>query len=175
MATKRRYFNTSGPNIPDQHYTLMRDELVAEGLDLVENDRYFTISAPRQSGKSTYFHLLADRLRKDGYKVLQMSVESYQGVAESYFLNRIAEQLFEQTGFSIAPQRISELEGAFAKIKEGKLVLIIGEIEGAASAANPGDEGIDFYSGNFSLIKIYTFHNECHFINVTDICTILLL
>lgn len=27
-----RYFNTSGPNIPAQPYTLMRPELVAKGL-----------------------------------------------------------------------------------------------------------------------------------------------
>ncbi len=50
-----RYFNTSGPNIIKEHYTLMRPELVAEGLSAVNQSRYFTIWAPRQTGKSTYF------------------------------------------------------------------------------------------------------------------------
>ncbi len=37
-----RYFNTSGPNVTKDHFTLMRPELVAEGLDKVHKDRYLT-------------------------------------------------------------------------------------------------------------------------------------
>ena len=62
IISSMRYFNTSGPNITAQHYTLMRPQLVAKGLDKVHKDRYFTIWAPRQTGKSTYFRLLADQL-----------------------------------------------------------------------------------------------------------------
>ena len=39
MITYRRSFNTSGPNIIAQHYTLMRRKLVAKGLDMVRKDR----------------------------------------------------------------------------------------------------------------------------------------
>ena len=38
-----RTFNTSGPNILGRHYTIERTELIKEGADLVENERYFTI------------------------------------------------------------------------------------------------------------------------------------
>lgn len=42
-----RRFNSSGPCNPDQHYTVMRDALVARGQKLVDQGRYFTIFAPR--------------------------------------------------------------------------------------------------------------------------------
>ena len=50
--------------------------------------------------------------------------------SESYFLRRIREQLEEQTQLLIDPKAIAELEGEFSALKEGKLVLIIDEIEG---------------------------------------------
>lgn len=31
----KRYFNTSGPNIPDEHYTLGRDGLIQQGIEEV--------------------------------------------------------------------------------------------------------------------------------------------
>lgn len=38
-----REFNTSGPNIPARHYTLMRPALVHKGMKMVDSERYFTI------------------------------------------------------------------------------------------------------------------------------------
>jgi predicted AAA+ superfamily ATPase len=64
-----REFNTSGPNIQEEHYTLPRTQLVQQGKKLVYSNRYFTIWAPRQTGKSTYFRFLAEALRMEGYKV----------------------------------------------------------------------------------------------------------
>ncbi len=52
-------FNTSVPNIVKEHYTLRRQNIIKQGIDLVSRKRYFTIRAPRQTGKSTYFRLLA--------------------------------------------------------------------------------------------------------------------
>ncbi|HLP44894.1 MAG TPA: hypothetical protein VK469_03060 [Candidatus Kapabacteria bacterium] len=63
----KRYFNTSGPNLPQEHYTLDREKLIEKGLDLVKKRQYFTIWAPRQTGKSTYFKMLAQSLNKLGY------------------------------------------------------------------------------------------------------------
>ena len=61
-----RKFNTSGPNIPEKHYTIERTNLINKGLDLVKDERYFTIWAPRQTGKSTYFGQLSNKLDKIG-------------------------------------------------------------------------------------------------------------
>ena len=73
----RKYFNTSGPNIPSEHYTLMRESLLAKGITLVNKRRYFTIWAPRQTGKSTYFRLLAQALNERGYHPVFFSTEGY--------------------------------------------------------------------------------------------------
>ena len=72
-----RRFNTSGVNIKDQHYTLEREALVKRGIELVEDERYFTIWAPRQTGKSTYFTLLGEELEEKGYKVAYINIENY--------------------------------------------------------------------------------------------------
>ncbi len=42
-----REFNTSGQNIPEEHYTLMRPAPVKKGMKMVGSKRYFTIWAPR--------------------------------------------------------------------------------------------------------------------------------
>jgi predicted AAA+ superfamily ATPase len=63
-----RSFNTSGPNIIEEHYTLPRLDWVERGKEMVYKKRYFTIWAPRQTGKSTYFRLLDNTLRAEGYK-----------------------------------------------------------------------------------------------------------
>jgi predicted AAA+ superfamily ATPase len=72
------YFNTSGPNISDKHYTLKREYLIPKGVQLVTDDRYFTIWAPRQTGKTTYFISLAKKLKTLGYQVLQTNLENFK-------------------------------------------------------------------------------------------------
>jgi len=47
------YFNTSGPCIPGEHYMLPPERRLAAVLDLVEDHRYVTLHAPRQTGKTT--------------------------------------------------------------------------------------------------------------------------
>ncbi len=127
---KGRYFNTSGPNIIEQHYTLMREGLVKKGLELVHGLRYFTIWAPRQTGKSTYFLLLKKRLEKEGYKVIHMNVEGCIDLPLNSFLTKI-ELEFEGVGISHPPfQSIGELSIYLGKSNAFKLVLIIDEIEG---------------------------------------------
>ncbi len=68
-------FNTSGPNISRKHYTIQRTDLIKKGIELVKDDRYFTIWAPRQTGKSTYFRQLAEELKRHNYKVAHINFE----------------------------------------------------------------------------------------------------
>ena len=70
-----RIFNTSGACIPEKHYTLLREKLVAQGEQLVAQGRFFTIFAPRQSGKTTYFQLLSRQLATKGYTPIWISFE----------------------------------------------------------------------------------------------------
>ncbi|HNI97597.1 MAG TPA: hypothetical protein PL169_16120 [Leptospiraceae bacterium] len=77
----KRYFNTSGPNIPAKHYTLFRSRLIHNGILKVRDERCFTIWAPRQTGKSTLFRQMAVELEKEGYKVCHINFENYRDYA----------------------------------------------------------------------------------------------
>ncbi len=126
-----RDFNTSGPNIPAQHYTIIRHGLIQKGLKLIEKDRYFTIWAPRQTGKSTYFRQLADKLREQDYKVAHINFENYKNASLESFLSSLTRNLREQWGFDYSNE--TELAQIFEQIqsqKQGKCVLIIDEVEG---------------------------------------------
>lgn len=81
-----REFNTSGPCDPDKHYTVMRPALVAKGQALVDRGRFFTIFAPRQSGKTTYFQLLFRQLRTQGYLPIWISFEGLKQLSRAKFL-----------------------------------------------------------------------------------------
>jgi 5S rRNA maturation endonuclease (ribonuclease M5) len=125
-----RYFNTSGPNIIEQHYTLIRTDLIVEGVRKVRNDRYFTIWAPRQTGKSTYFHQLTTELSKADYKVAHVNFENHKEATLEVFMRVFMDELkeFWEINFSDA-----SLQGVFhqiSRIQDKKWVLIIDEVEG---------------------------------------------
>ena len=125
-----RYFNTSGPNIISQHYTLMRPQLVAEGLKKIEEDRYFTIWAPRQTGKSTYFRLLAERLKQEDYKVAYINFENYKTAPIAAFLNNFHTYLNNFWQVNFAGLGLADTFTEIIKITDRKWVLIIDEVEG---------------------------------------------
>ena len=125
-----RYFNTSGPNIPKEHYTLDRLDLIAKGKDLVYKSRYFTIWAPRQTGKSTYFRFLARELEKEGYKVAHINFENYKNAKIESFLNKFIGEINEFWHTDFQKNDISGIFYQLEKIKDKKFVLIIDEVEG---------------------------------------------
>ena len=129
--TFNRYFNTSGPNIIAQHYTLMRPKMVAKGLDMVRKDRYFTIWAPRQTGKSTYFRLLATELEKEGFKVCHINFENYRNIALSTFIRALKEEFSLFWNINLSKDR--DIASIFRTVQTHtgeKYVLIIDEVEG---------------------------------------------
>ncbi len=124
-------FNTSGPNIPTQHYTLKRTDLIEKGIKLVEKSRYFTIWAPRQTGKSTYFRQLAEELKLQDYKVAHINFENYKGASLESFLSSFKRNLKEQWEFDYtAETEISHIFELIQTQTQGKCVLIIDEVEG---------------------------------------------
>ena len=125
-----RYFNTSGPNIPEKHYTLSRIDLIEKGKRLVKDERYFTIWAPRQTGKSTYFRFLAVELQKEGYKVAYVNFENFRHQSQKDFLTRLCNALEEQWGMSFDRTSLATLFEQIEDNKTEKAVLIIDEVEG---------------------------------------------
>ncbi len=126
-----RYFNTSGPNIEKEHYTIQRTNLIEEGLNLVNNKRYFTIWAPRQTGKSTYFRQLAVKLLEQGYKVAHINFENYKDGLYKTFIERFKKKLFKFWNVKFKGTTIQEIFEQIENINSSnKFVLIIDEVEG---------------------------------------------
>jgi predicted AAA+ superfamily ATPase len=66
-----REFNVEGPCYPDLHYMVRREALIQRGIEKVKKGKYFTIFAPRQAGKTTYFlELLREIERTEGAEFL---------------------------------------------------------------------------------------------------------
>ncbi|MBI4647870.1 MAG: ATP-binding protein [Bacteroidia bacterium] len=128
MKTKR-YFNTSGPNIPEEHYTLLRKELIAKGIDLVNRSRYFTIWAPRQTGKSTYLEIIQKELKKSGYGSIFINTENYLDCTKESLLDELKNE-FEKYKLIISDKSFTDFSKSLKKTTRGKIVLIIDEIEG---------------------------------------------
>jgi hypothetical protein len=125
-----RTFNTSGPNIIEQHYTLPRLDLIERGKNMVYSDRYFTIWAPRQAGKSTYFRLLADVLREEGYKVCYVNFENYQDATLPIFINTLTDELLRYWQRDFKGLALQEIFQTIRNINDERFVLIIDEVEG---------------------------------------------
>ncbi len=78
-----RFFNTAGPVDPAKHYALpplSRLDL-EEVLRLIDQEKYFVLHAPRQTGKTSVLLALMERLnREDRYTCLYANIEAAQAV-----------------------------------------------------------------------------------------------
>jgi hypothetical protein len=75
----QKYFNTAGPCRPDLHYMLPPERRLGNLDRLIEQQLYFVLHAPRQTGKTTAIDAWCDRLREKGrYAVLYVNVEGAQ-------------------------------------------------------------------------------------------------
>jgi len=74
----KRFFNVTGLCNPERHY--MVDPLRGLNntiLELIQNEYYFTIHAPRQTGKTTLLRALMDQINAGGNRIcLYFSVET---------------------------------------------------------------------------------------------------
>lgn len=81
-----RFFNTAGPNNPEDHYSvppLERLEL-DELLLLIGQKKYFVLHAPRQTGKTSCLLALSDYLNQQGgHRCLYINVEIGQSAREN--------------------------------------------------------------------------------------------
>jgi hypothetical protein len=89
-----REFNTSGPCDPALHYTVMREALMTQALEKVNKGRYFTLFAPRQAGKTTFFQLMVERL-KESYTPLWITFENLATFNKEVFYRDLDEQIKE--------------------------------------------------------------------------------
>ncbi len=146
-----RFFNTAGPCKINKHYTvppLERFDL--EGIEmLIDQEKYFVLHAPRQTGKTTCMLSLMEHLNREGrYKALYVNVEAAQAARENVeagikamvadigsraretlnddFIHRIRHQVFEESNEYSA---LNEVLSLWAENSSEPVVLIIDEID----------------------------------------------
>ncbi|HBL26754.1 MAG TPA: polyketide biosynthesis operon protein CyrO [Acidobacteria bacterium] len=79
-----RFFNTAGPCHPAKHYMLPPERRLPGVRDLIDQEQYYVIHAPRQTGKTTSVRALARSLTAEGrYAALVASCEVGQAVRTS--------------------------------------------------------------------------------------------
>ncbi|CAN2041328.1 Protein containing ATPase domain, prokaryote [Candidatus Magnetomoraceae bacterium gMMP-15] len=97
----KRYFEKSGLVDPAVSYHVTLENVTnIDGEDIksmVDRGKYFTIFAPRQSGKTTFFRNFCRTLQKDStYIPILLSFESNQDFDRLLFYKRIQKKLYEQ-------------------------------------------------------------------------------
>jgi hypothetical protein len=117
----------------------MREALIEKGAIKVRKGRYFTLFAPRQAGKTTYFQLLLESLKGEGFTPIWISFESLKTVTKDVFYQDLNNQLQE----SLAKHQIKseliienpvDLRDFFQAIEQQSIVLVIDEFEGIPDA-----------------------------------------
>lgn len=73
----------------------MRQALMAQGIDKVKKGRFFTLFAPRQAGKTTFFQQLIPKLT-ESYTPIWITLENLATVDKPEFYQDIEEQLQEE-------------------------------------------------------------------------------
>lgn len=142
--TRKKTFNTAGLCFPEDHYMVDPLKRLQDVEQLIEQKLYFTLHAPRQTGKTTYLHALARKLNAEGkYIALVVSFER-AGVAgmtienaNSTVINAIFVSASEQLTEKHRPGNPDEKNfpdlfnylKAWCKNQENPIVLFIDEID----------------------------------------------
>jgi hypothetical protein len=119
----------------------MREALIAKGKEKVRKGRYFTLFAPRQTGKTTYFQLLLEAVRSENFTPIWISFEKLKTVTRNRFYQDLNNQLHQELAehqikleHTIADQ--IDVVQLFEKIRSHtqSVVLVIDEFEGIPDA-----------------------------------------
>jgi hypothetical protein len=80
-----RHFNTGGPCEPDRHYMVPPLPRFPEARELIDQQAYFVLHAPRQTGKTTTLRALAKALTSEGrYAALYFTCEEASTAGQNY-------------------------------------------------------------------------------------------
>jgi type II secretory pathway predicted ATPase ExeA len=140
-----RWFNTAGPCRPEQHYMLDPTARLPQVQQLIRQENYFVIHAPRQVGKTTAINRLAQQLTASGqYAAIALSVEvgapfsDNVGGAEAAILSSWRHDIDDYLPRDLHPpewkadapgQQIKSALRAWAKSSPKPLVIFIDEVD----------------------------------------------
>ncbi|MBW7877653.1 MAG: ATP-binding protein, partial [Candidatus Cloacimonetes bacterium] len=147
----KKFFNTAGPNVPRLHYTVWREDGAKPILELIEQEKYFTHHAPRQSGKTTLLQELCKKLNQEGkYLGIHITVEDAQAAKNNVLAANwaildalqfaLSSSLMDQSKEDFIPSRtfaedfhgIRSCLQAWSQSSKKPIVLVIDEIDSMA-------------------------------------------
>src|SRR5664280_699983 len=71
------YFNTAGPCVPGKHYMLSPEKRFSKVVQLIEQEKYFTLHAGRQTGKTTSLQWLVAQFNSgEQYSAIWVDLEN---------------------------------------------------------------------------------------------------
>jgi hypothetical protein len=140
-----RYFNTAGPCRAEYDYMLPASERLPGVLELIDQQRYFVLHAPRQVGKTTALLALGTELTAAGsYVAVLMSMEvgaafpDDPGVAERAILSSWRDAARAQLPADLQPpawpsdepgRQVAAALRAWAEVAPRPLVVFLDEID----------------------------------------------
>lgn len=111
----KRMFENSGLVNPRSSYYVMLENVTNTAKQdiktMVDSGRYFSIFAPRQSGKTTFLKRFCEYLHKDPtYVAVFLSFETYSSVDTETFYTQIQKYLFQQLTDRLTALNCDKLE-----------------------------------------------------------------
>ena len=108
----QKFFNTAGLCFPEDHYMVDPLKRLTVIEELIDKKLYFTIHAPRQTGKTTYLYALARKLNKEGNHIsLVVSFESagYSSITIAEANETLIDSIYDASKFQL-PEDIRPVE-----------------------------------------------------------------
>ena len=105
-------FNVAGPCFPAKHYMLPALDRMPEIRRLVEQEMYFVIHAPRQTGKTTALKALAREINDKGEMIaLYCTLETLQNATDPARAATAIAGLLQSNAEKVFPQYFEPREG----------------------------------------------------------------
>lgn len=140
----KKFFNTAGVCFPERHYMVEPLSRLKDVEELIEKQLYFTLHAPRQTGKTTYLYAVARKLNTQGNHVaLVVSFEQagYRSITVNEANELLANSIYQASEDQLQKQywppdpkqtkhlNIKEYLREWCKSQEKPIVLFIDEID----------------------------------------------
>ena len=118
-----RFFNTAGPVDCERHYCLPPLQRIDldEVLMLIEQQKYFVLHAPRQTGKTSFLLALMAHLNQEGhFRTLYINVEGAQAARQNVteavraILSEIGNRARQLLGDPYPSEKAQEIVSSFS-------------------------------------------------------------
>lgn len=119
-----RTFGTRGPVDPAKHYVVQRTDEIADFINRVKDGRYIVIFAPRQTGKTTFFHQAIDALAVEEPTdfIIQLNFENREDLSEKDFYRALCNDLCEEIKKTFQKQRNASSEALIYFLQNAKII-----------------------------------------------------